>query len=139
MQKIKYIIIFTLLLALGMLYIQLADYKNITSTLLENNKSNKNTIQTLTNQISLLKAQNEQLQNQIITLEENLALTKIKLNTQNFVTDNNTTNTLINDLPQYIEKEEENNETTQLNPKPNITIDNENAITGFGLEYNQKF
>jgi len=136
MQKVKYIIIFTLVLALGMVYIQLADYQDITSTLLENNSDSKtNTIQ-LKNKISTLETQNEQLQNTIISLEEKLSLTQIQLMNQQFIENNNTIN-----IPMDIQplNKEQNQTAPELDLTPNITIDDENEVTGFGLEYTQKF
>jgi len=136
MQKVKYIIIFTLVLALGMVYIQLADYQDITSTLLENNSDSKtNTIQ-LKNKISTLETQNEQLQNTIISLEEKLSLTQIQLMNQQFIENNNTIN-----IPMDIQplNKEQNQTAPELDLTPDITIDDENEVTGFGLEYTQKF
>ena len=136
MQKVKYIIIFTLVLALGMVYIQLSDYQEITSTLLENNSDNKsNTIQ-LKNKIISLETQNQQLENTIISLEEQLSLVQIKLMSQQFTENNNTHNIPIDIEPL---NQEQNQTTPGINLTPNITIDEENEITGFGLEYTQKF
>jgi len=137
MQKIKYIIIFTLLLALGMVYIQLIDYKNITGTLLKDNQSNKNTVQILENKISLLENTTQELKNTIISLEENLSLTQMKLDTQNYTQENNASIDF-QDPSQSIENIL-NNTNDELNLQPNITLDNENQITGFGLEYKTKF
>ena len=136
MQKIKYIIIFTLTLALGMLYIQLSDYQKITSTLLENNSKNKNNTTELQNKIIFLETENLQLLNTIITLEETLALTQIQ-NNNNYTNDNNQS---IN-YPMDIEPlNNERNETIpEINLTPNISIDEENEVSGFGLEYTQKF
>ena len=136
MQKVKYIIIFTLVLALGMVYIQLADYQKITSTLLENNTENKNNSVQLKNTIISLETQNQQLQNTIISLEEQLSLAQIKLVNHQFTENNNTLN-----LPMDIQplNQEQNQTTPNLNLTPSITLDDENEITGFGLEYTQKF
>lgn len=136
MQKIKYIIIFTLVLALGMVYIQLADYQDITSTLLENNSDNKNNSIQLKNTITTLETQNKQLQNTIISLEEKLSLAQIQLMNQQFIENNNTHNIPMDIQPLH---QEENQTTPSLDITPDITIDDENEVTGFGLEYTQKF
>ena len=143
MTKIKYIIIFTLVLALGMVYIQLADYQKITSTLLENNNDSKNAkiklknkITTLENKIITLETENQQLQDKIISIEETQALTQIQFINQQFPENNNTLN-----LPMEIKPlhQEQNETSSDFNITPDITIDDENEITGFGLEYTQKF
>ena len=136
MQKVKYIIIFTLVLALGMVYIQLADYQNITSTLLEDNSDSKNNTIQLKNKINSLETQNQQLQNTIISLEEKLSLAQIQLMNQQFIENNNTIN-----IPMDIQplNKEQNQTTPELDLTPDITIDDENEVTGFGLEYTQKF
>lgn len=136
MTKIKYIIIFTLVLALGMVYIQLADYQDITSTLLENNSDNKNTTIELKNKITTLETQNQELQNTIISLEEKLSLTQLQLMNQQFIENNNTINIPMDIQPLNIEQ---NQTTPDVNLAPDITIDDENEVTGFGLEYTQKF
>jgi len=136
MQKVKYIIIFTLVLALGMVYIQLADYQKITSTLLENNSDNKNNSIQLKNKIITLETQNQQLQNTIISLEEKLSLAQIQLMNQQFIENNNTLNLPMDIQPLNTEK---NQTTPNLNLRPDITIDDENKVTGFGLDYTQKF
>ena len=132
MQKIKYIIIFTLVLALGMVYIQLADYQEITTTLLENNNDSKTNTIELENKIITLETQNQQLQNTIISLEETLSLTQIKLMNQKFVDNNNTLNSPMDIQPL---NQEQNQTTSDFNLTPDITIDDENEVTGFGLEY----
>ncbi|MGK0255763.1 MAG: hypothetical protein ACI81I_000369 [Arcobacteraceae bacterium] len=122
MQKMKYIIIAILLLALGIIYLQLLDYKNITSILLKENT-------TLINKTY-------DLNDKIISLEESLSIKEIELNKLNFI--NNTTK--INNLPQYLNPlNQAIQETEKLKLTPNITIDEENKITGFGLEYKQEF
>lgn len=148
MQKIKYIIIFTLLLALVIIAIQLSDYQNITSSLLQENNSINKTTQELNKEIISLKEQNEILQAKILSLEEQLSRQNIESNQLNFSNENNTT---INSTqtPEPIPVEEEKsiftNDTTSeqnsedIEVKPNIKIDDENEITGFGLEYKQKF
>lgn len=137
MQKIKYIIIFTLLVALGMIYIQLVDYKNIAISLVnENTTINKNT-NLLNNKLNSLQIENEKLKNTILSLEETLLDMQIKLNNVRYyrTTDindtNNTYNAPYDDL--------DTNQTEELNIKPSLDLDDENKITGFGLEYTQEF
>jgi len=119
-----------------MVYIQLSDYQKITSTLLENNSDNKNTTIQLQNKIISLETQNQELQNTIISLEETLSLTQIQLINQQFTENNNTLNIPMDTQPL---NNEQNQTFTGPNITPDITIDNENEITGFGLEYTQKF
>ncbi|MGB5866721.1 MAG: hypothetical protein WBG69_02500 [Arcobacteraceae bacterium] len=138
MQKIKYIIIFTLTLALGILYLQLTDYQNITNMLLQENTSSNTKTKNLENKILSLTEQNTQLQNRIISLEEALAIKQIELNNLNFNTDNNTTL----DFSQHqktFDLPTEKPEVLPVDVKPNITLDEENKITGFGIEYKQQF
>lgn len=138
MQKIKYIIIFTLTLALGILYLQLTDYQNITNMLLQENTSSNTKTKDLENKILSLTEQNTQLQNRIISLEEALAIKQIELNNLNFNTDNNTTL----DFSQHqktFDLPTEKPEVLPVDVKPNITLDEENKITGFGIEYKQQF
>ncbi len=156
MQKIKYIIIFTLLLALGLLYIQLCDYDKITNTLLNDNKLSYETEIILKNKISTLETDNltlsdkiNNLEEHIITLEENLSVLQLTIQ-NNIPQDINYTIEQNIDINQEImlsnensteEEIEEQNEN--LNPIPNITpsitMDDENQITGFGIEYKEEF
>jgi cell division protein FtsB len=148
MQKIKYIIIFTLLLALAIIAVQLSDYQNITSSLLQENNSINKTTLTLNKEIKSLKEQNEILQAKILSLEEQLSRQNIESNQFNFSNENNTTiNSIQTQEPIPVEQEKSifTNDTTNeqnsqnIDVKPNIKIDDENEITGFGLEYKQKF
>ena len=137
MEKIKYIIIIILLLALGMVYKQLLDYQNISSSLLQNNTQGLDKHQIAQEKISALLLENEQLKDKIITLEESLSLLKIKHDSQNFMQDNNQTKSYNMDINPL--KDEQTDISPKQNLTPNITLDNENEITGFGLQYNQKF
>ena len=137
MQKVKYIIIFTLLLILGIVYLQLIDYQNISSTLLDNNTKNTQIHNELKNKISSLKLENKELNNRIIILEEEISIAQLKLNPPTYNTEANSTHELFSDTKPL--ENMMNEKSIQLNPQPNITIDDENEITGFGLEYNQKF
>jgi len=141
MQKIKYIIIFTLALALGMVCIQLIDYQKITSTLLENNSENKNKNEALENTVISLTEKNEILQNKIISLEETLALAQLKLN-NTYSNDNNLTKEILQNIQTIKDEKDEINEkvdSSNIDISPNITIENQTDITGFGLDYKQKF
>ncbi len=138
MQKIKYIIIFTLSLALGILYLQLTDYQNITNILLQENTTSNTKTKNLENKIISLEEQNTQLQNRIITLEEALAIKQIELNNLNFNTDTNTSVDL-SQHQQSLDLPVEEPEELPVDVKPNITLDEENKITGFGIEYKQEF
>lgn len=136
MQKITYVIILVLTLTLGMVYIQLADYQQITSSLLKDNQEYKNKLEHMQSNKTLLETENQQFQNTIISLEENLALKQLELNNQYIPDINGTQSFPINIEP--LNNEEDNSSSTPP-LTPNITIDNENEITGFGLEYKQKF
>ena len=136
MQKIKYIIIFTLVLALAIITVQLTDYQKITSVLLKENNTINQTTEILNKQITLLQEKNQELQNKIISLEEKLTMRNLELNNQNFSLDTNITKELKQKI-QVIEHAKDKNDDLELTP--NISIDDENKITGFGLEYKQKF
>jgi len=136
MQKIKYIIIFTLVLALAIITVQLTDYQKITSVLLKENNTINQTTEILNKQITLLQEKNQELQNKIISLEEKLTMRNLELNNQNFSLDTNITKELKQKI-QVIENAKDKNGDLELTP--NISIDDENKITGFGLEYKQKF
>ena len=159
MQKIKYIIIFTLLLALGLLYVQLSDYDKITNTLLNENSSSYQNIEKLNNKIILLESTNVELNNQIRSLENNntkLTNQVVELQEEIISIDENisisqlpklqytsadTTETTI-DINQEILQINKNNSEGLLNNLPvipNATINDENKITGFGIEYKEKF
>ena len=72
MQKVKYVIIFTLLVALGLLYIQLDDYDKISNSLLQENISSNDEIKTLNEKVQDLQNENELLQNKVYSLEQQL-------------------------------------------------------------------
>lgn len=138
MQKINYIIFFILILILAMVSFQLTDYHNITSSLLKDNTQSKTHNNNLQDTIASLENENEQLKTKIILLEETLSRTQIELNNQTIL-QNYTSN--INDYslqpkPLTI-KEVEKADPMQVTP--NITVDDENEITGFGIEYKQQF
>ncbi len=99
MQKIKYIVIFILTLALIFVYIQLDDYNKISNSLLQHNSSSSEKINNLQEKISNLENENEELKNsififkeKIFLLEEELELSKCKNK------DTNTTITLDNNI-----------------------------------------
>jgi hypothetical protein len=137
MQKIKYIIIFTLILALAIIYTQLSNYQTITSSLLRDNTNNNINTKELQNKIILLETQNQLLTDEIISLEETILQIKIESSPFNFTKDGNTTIILPNTIQSFEYKEIQ--ESKDIDMKPNITIDDENKITGFELEYKQKF
>jgi hypothetical protein len=162
MNKIKYIIIFTLLLALGLIYKQLIDYKNISNKLL-------NEVNDLDKQTKILKQQTIEQSNKIIELEQQhieqeeyistLKNDMLKMHTNTNETnesnqsyfENDDTNQTYFDLNesqeyQYDSTSEEQglNDNTiiqiqnEINETSNEQIDKtnpENAITGYGLEH----
>ncbi len=159
MKKIKYIIIFTLLLALALIYKQLIDYKDIANTLLSE-------VNNLDKQTKILKQQTEEQSNKIIELEQThieqedyittlkneMILMHINANELNTTDDTNDSNQSyfdLNDTNQiYTNNYEENSyqdiQTDELNENEiNETLTDEtelnnssqNAITGYGLEH----
>lgn len=150
MQKIKYIIIFTLLLALGLLYVQLDDYDKITNRLIKDNRSSLQNKTFLNKTIEELKTTNSELKNtimilkeKIISLEEKNHLLTIQFYEQNITRQDKNASINFNLNQEISEKQEytqENINTEEsLNITPNITLDDENKITGFGVEYKQEF
>jgi len=138
MQKINYIIFFILVLALAMVSFQLTDYHTITTSLLEDNNTSKSHNNTLQDRITSLEQEKEQLQTKIILIEETLSQTQIELNNQTILQDYTST---INDYslqPKPLTVEEVK-KSDPLKVTPNITLDEENEITGFGIEYKQQF
>jgi len=138
MQKIKYIIMFTLTLAVGILYVQLSDYQNITNVLLAENSNSNSITKSLQNTISNLKTENSQLTAQVISLQEELAVQKITSGNTNYILDTNTTHNFMQQQ-NTIDLPEKKPEELPIDMTPNITLDEENKITGFGLEYKQNF
>ncbi len=129
MEKIKYLIIFTLIIALGLLYIELTNYKNITNQLITTNNTQEKEISNLENK---LKKQIDT----IITLEENLTNTKLKIKKLNFkipittleynyIPDIETNTTIINN--------------NNFDIKPTISFDENRNIEGFNIQLKQKF
>ena len=149
MKYIKYIIIFTLLLLLGLLYLQLHNYQKITATLLtENHTLSQNKIDlkkkilTLQENVVQQNKKIDTLNEDIISLEEKLSLSQIKIIDTNYTqpqSDLSLSNEILKSDQSNEFKKEEENITNNTNFKPNITMDDENKITGFGLEYHQKF
>jgi len=150
MQKIKYIIIFTLLLALALVYIEMVNYKEIANQLLNQNNSienryitkNKETIKldkSLDEANTLnqnLKDENKILKQKIIDLEENL--TNMICNTKIIEDINYTINTKPNYKLHIIEK----NSTSSFDIPivPSISIDQEKKeIDSLQIQYEQKF
>ena len=134
MKKIYYVIIFILIIALGMLYIQLIDYQKITASLLKDNRQSVNKITELNNNKLNLESQNKVFQEQIISLQENLISQKIEF--EKLYTSSGNEDNLSLDLEEQIE-----NKKDTLNPSltPNVNLNEENEVTGFGLQYSQKF
>lgn len=166
MQKIKYIIIFVLLVALGMFYTQIVDYQSITNSLLKENQTHNTSnddlneeILTLKNQVVRLKqqiktleakvltAQNEKipLNEKIIALEEELLTAKVTRHKESYL------------KPETNYKKELNTElnydTKSLNiptqPKsslyngpdlsPSVDLNENREVTGAGIEYKTTF
>jgi len=121
-----------------MVSFQLTNYHSITSSLLQDNQESQTQHNSLQETVIVLKEENEELKTKIIILEETLARTQIELNNQSILQDYTST---INDYslqpePLTIEEVEEED---PMQVTPNITLDDENEITGFGIEYKQQF
>ena len=164
MNKIKYIIIFTLLLALGLIYKQLIDYKDIANKLLievntldNDTRLLKQQITEQSNKIIELEQTHQEQEEYIITIKNNMMIINMEnndTNSTNSTNDSNGSYLDINDTNQtYIEEEiqYEDEQTDELAPdsldeNDNIKIRDEmndpeynnssqNAITGYGLEH----
>jgi len=125
---------------------QISDYDQITKTLLTENKSSdqhtlllKEKINTLETENSTLENQVNILQEQIISLEEELALSRLNRIDHNYTqeTSLDLNKEISPDIPDSNDTLDTN--IKDLDVKPNITIDDENKVTGFGLEYKQNF
>jgi len=136
MEKIKYLIIVILLIVIGMIYKQLLDYQNISSSLLNNNTEKLNEQQEIKLTLEKSELENQELKEKIISLEESLSLLKLKFDNNYIQEEQNQTNIPIRSKTLNYD----NNESLQEHSMtPNITIDDENKVTGFQLEYSQKF
>jgi uncharacterized protein YlxP (DUF503 family) len=128
MEKIKLIVIFTLLLAIGFLSKELLNYQKITSGLLqEYNTQEQKIILLKTNIISLeerLKKQEKDYDISIATLEKKCAQDDLSLKYLN-----SSTQGIAQDLDEAVEYID-----SKSNNKQEI---DENKITGYGLEYLQ--
>jgi len=140
MQKVKYVIIFTLLVALGLLYIQLDDYDKISNSLLQENISSNDEIKTLNEKIQDLQNENELLQNKVYSLEQQL-LEQERNITLSKLDDNYTIDNTL-DINTSLDQETNNTQTIrsdEINIQPKITLDNENKITGFEQQNKEDF
>ena len=142
MQKIKYILIFTLSLALGLLYYKTDNYQKLSNILLTKNNQMSQEYQVFEEKIENLKDQMLDrdgkiltLNEKIIKLEEQLQLSQMKVEDINYTIE--TPETITHIIPPVLSNEE--NISNNIKLTPSITIDDENTITGFGLEYGQKF
>lgn len=147
MQKIKYILIFTLTLALGLLYYKTDNYQKLSNILLSKNNQMTQEHRDLEEKIENLKDQMLYrdgkiltLNEKIIKLEEKLLLSQMKMADVNYTIQ--TTEDITHIIPPNLNNsidDDDNTTTNDINITPNITIDDENSITGFGLQYGQKF
>ncbi len=120
MKNIQYIIIFTLLIALGLIFTKTINYENITDELLSENIKK-------TNKIKYLESQNSTLNQTIINLKNNLSQEKNntkQLEEQIILLESN--------LP-YIDNDDTNNTIHENNTIEEVEQPNleENDITGF--------
>ena len=120
-----------------MLYKQLLDYQNISSSLLDNNTESLGEHKKTKDTLALLQIENAELKDKIISLEESLSLLKIKFDNETFTQENNETKNISTDI--YPFNDDNNKSTEKNNLTPNITLDDENQITGFQLQYSQQF
>jgi len=138
MQKIKYIIIFTLTLIVAMITIQLLDYQKISTNLIDDNNLNQKENEVLKQKITLLEEQNKELQDKIILLEEQMVVNSLKIKQEDYSFDYNSSIKINTQIPSFYKKRE-NKSLDTIYLTPDMTIDDENQITGFGLNYKQKF
>ncbi len=162
MQKIKYLIIFALILALALVYTQLDNYKKLTNNLLTENNNNLTTNKQKSKQIRILnqkirqmtqdhnitikalnslnQQQNQtiiKLTEQIITLEENLSIIKINNTIKQIDYTIEPREINYNNIKTIEEENDDENKDTLITPS--LTFDEENKITGFGIQYGQTF
>ena len=132
MKNIPYIIIFTLLLALGLLYTKTINYENITDELLSENI-------TQINKIESLKLTNSTLNQTIINLETNIQnlednLSKEQNSTQQYTQSLEEQILLLESKLPYIDDDNNHiNNTIEIEQFDNNLIEqiDENEITGF--------
>ena len=132
MKNIPYIIIFTLLLALGLLYTKTINYENITDELLSENI-------TQINKIESLKLTNSTLNQTIINLETNIQnlednLSKEQNSTQQYTQSLEEQILLLESKLPYIDDDNNDiNNTIEIEQFDNNLIEqiDENEITGF--------
>ena len=117
-----------------MIYIQLIDYQKITASLLKDNKQSIDQITELKNNTINLENQNKMLQTHILSLEENLNVQQTELENRNFIESDETNLSL--DLEKKIENKQDSDNPSLT---PNVKLNEENEVTGFGLQYSQKF
>ena len=134
MKNITYIIIFTLLIALGLIYTKTINYEDIADELLSEN------IEQI-NKIKSLESKNSKLNQTIINLENNLSqeINNTKILEEQIILlesklpyiDNNDTNNTIYEEQFYIDNIFENNTTEQIEDYIEEPDVEENEITGF--------
>jgi len=143
-EKIKYLIILTLILSLGIVYYQLENYKKLTNSLIDqNNKISKQIEQleqikqTNKNLIAKKNKEIENLNDEIIKKDEEiLKLTVVKETQDINFTIATPYPTKLEDLPTFKDTKEQ---LPNFDVVPSIKLNNENKITGFNLQYQQKF
>ena len=157
-EKLKYLIIFILVLVSILFYIQIRDYNSVTSILIQDNKSNqkinknlkfeldraKKIVVSQQNEIDQLKQQINKMDSTIISLEENLSKLTIYKTLCNNNSINYQTNQIFNNNDLLLDQNStidqiDNQEQNGTKIIPTIQLSDENKITGFGLQYQQKF
>jgi len=116
MKYFKYIIILILFLLCALLYMQLDDYDNISTSLLNDNIETKEEMIRLSNSVNEIKENALKLQEKINTLYSIIDEREIEIELleENCIENKATTETI----------------PTQMD-KSNITLENENEVTGF--------
>ncbi len=145
MQKLKYLIILALGILLTLVYVQLDDYDSISNSLLDDNIKANETIKELQGTIEKLKKQNEKLQEDIVFLYykvdnlnleiesiEHEAIRREILAEQGAINEENEIGIEENPIEKNMQESTDiDNENTPTD-SPEITLENENTITGFG-------
>lgn len=157
MAKVKYIIILTLILVIGLLFLQLQNHKQLTNDLVyENNYLDKDhkslinqikqleeKISNLENKITTLENNNTNLQDNINQLQDDIILMEEDINNKHLIPNDINYTIKINDniykMPPTFESNETNISEDDLKIIPKIQLDDENNIESINIEYKENF
>ena len=132
MQKIKYIIIFALALALGLLYIQIDDYDKISNSLLKENISSNDEIKSLKDTIEELQTQNTLLKEELTALKQSIEESKSTIHSEDISSNITIQGTDSENIQLELQNTAQDIQISDsIHIQPNASLENENAITGF--------